>query len=586
MSIDKTKENLKELIADEGNRVIALSGKWGTGKSYLWKSVQEDAGLDSVKDALYISLFGIRDISQLKVKLVQGALADPNGSGKIMQWINDSWQRWGKPLRALKANASDVIDELALLAVPKILNERFIVLDDIERKHDKLDISEVMGFIDEYTQKHKARFLLILNSDQLADKTMWDTLREKIIDYEVVLNTSPEEAFLIALEAHPCVYAPSVSDAVKKCSITNIRIIQKIIRAVNRLLANRGVLNDATLARVIPSTVLLGAIHYRGIPDGPDAKFVLSFNIDSHQQAKEFKGKMGADRTQRDRLEDQWALLMGRLNIPNCDEFEAVANSFFETGLIEEGKLKFVIDRYVAEAMADSTRQRVEDFIYKITWNPEISDHELLLQAEALIPEMHTMDPYYLTSVHATVSQLPEGKPVAERMIERWLENYREHETSRFEGDYILNRGLHPKIAEEFEADKARIYPALSLLDVCKRVEQKGNPEDRDEKTMKLSTPEQFENEIRALSGKDLQTFMMKNFEFYSNRERFAYPFGMAMENFVLACRTICKKNDDLKRANLIRHLFDRYASSSDLLDESGLPATPLEATRNRLKQH
>lgn len=568
MSITDTKTNLEQLINDDDNRVLALSGKWGTGKSYLWRSIQQDTEVQSAKEALYVSLFGIRDINQLKIKLVQGALADPNGSGKVMQWINDGWQRWGKTVKALKANASDVIDELALLSVPKVLNERFIVLDDIERKHEKLDISEVMGFIDEYVQKHKARFLLILNSDQLADKTIWDTLREKIIDYEVVLATSPEEAFHIALETNPCVYSPAVRDAVKKCSITNIRIIQKIIRALNRLLAGRGTLNDATLARIIPSTVLLGAIHYRGIPNGPDAPFIVSFNIDSHHQAKDFKIKKGIEFTELDSLKDQWALLLERLNIRITDELEVVVSLFFETGLLDESKLKVVLDRYVAETKADSARQQLEEFIHKITWNPEVSDLELLEQAEQLISEVHTVDPYYLTSVHATISQLPNGEDVADRMIAHWLEKYEEHGPTGIEDDLSLSRELHPKIAQEFEAIKSQTYSALSLLDVCKRVELKGNPDDRDEETMKRSTPEQFENEIRALTGQDLKTFMMKNFEFYSHRERFAYSFGLAMDNFVLACRSICNKNDDPKRANLIRHLFDRYASSSDLQDD------------------
>lgn len=72
------------------------------------------------------------------------------------------------------------INDIGLLLAPAMLRNKVIVLDDIERKHAKLNVEEVMGFIDEFTQRHGARIVLILNSDQLADKEMWDTLREKV----------------------------------------------------------------------------------------------------------------------------------------------------------------------------------------------------------------------------------------------------------------------------------------------------------------------------------------------------------------------------------------------------------------------
>ena len=39
MSLEKTKEHLLKLLGDADNKVIALSGKWGTGKTHLWGEV-------------------------------------------------------------------------------------------------------------------------------------------------------------------------------------------------------------------------------------------------------------------------------------------------------------------------------------------------------------------------------------------------------------------------------------------------------------------------------------------------------------------------------------------------------------------
>jgi archaellum biogenesis ATPase FlaH len=192
MSIEKTKTNLQELIADDTNRVIALSGKWGTGKSYLWDSIKASNADETVQEALYVSLFGIKDISQLKIKLVQSAMAYSDGKAKIKKRVLGAWKFAEKGLKFINLKNSPSLDELALMAVPKMLNETFIVIDDIERKHRDLDVRQIMGFIDEYTKIHKARFLLILNSDELEDKEAWETLREKSIDHELALEADRE----------------------------------------------------------------------------------------------------------------------------------------------------------------------------------------------------------------------------------------------------------------------------------------------------------------------------------------------------------------------------------------------------------
>lgn len=49
------------------------------------------------------------------------------------------------------------------------------------------------------------------------------------------------------------------------CGLTDIRIIRKVIRAASKILAEHAPLPDNVLSRVIPSTVLLSATHYRVI---------------------------------------------------------------------------------------------------------------------------------------------------------------------------------------------------------------------------------------------------------------------------------------------------------------------------------
>ncbi len=66
----KPKKQLIELLENADNKVIALSGRWGTGKTHLWNEVKTEFKDVKVQKALYVSLFGLSSIDQIKRKLI------------------------------------------------------------------------------------------------------------------------------------------------------------------------------------------------------------------------------------------------------------------------------------------------------------------------------------------------------------------------------------------------------------------------------------------------------------------------------------------------------------------------------------
>lgn len=248
MSLKLTKKHLKRLLSEEENRVIALSGKWGTGKTHLWNEIKNESKNEKINKALYASLFGHSSIDQVKRKLIESTLpfVESNNSAfdslkRILRIGVKAGSQHFKVLSALN-------DVNLTLAAPFVLREMVIVLDDIERKHQNLGIDEVLGFIDEYTNQHDTRFILILNEDELEQQKFWQTFREKVIDQEIKLVTKPEEAFKIAIELTPTEYEAALKQAIITCELTNIRIISKIIKAANRILGSH-TLETSILAR-------------------------------------------------------------------------------------------------------------------------------------------------------------------------------------------------------------------------------------------------------------------------------------------------------------------------------------------------
>jgi len=59
--------------------------------------------------------------------------------------------------------------------------------------------------------------------------------------------------------------------------INNIRVIRRVCQVVAKFLGKYSHLEESAIAHVVPSTVLLTAIHYRALPDGH--RFLISRHI-------------------------------------------------------------------------------------------------------------------------------------------------------------------------------------------------------------------------------------------------------------------------------------------------------------------
>lgn len=157
MTIKQAKTQLISLINNVDLKVFALVGAWGTGKTHLWNEIRAESHDEIIQGARYVSLFGLKDINQLKLKVVQSALPVGGDSNSLTEALMTTWKTGVDALKKVHAGFS-ALDELALVAVPVALRNRFVVIDDIERKHASLSVDEVLGFVDEYSQNFGARF--------------------------------------------------------------------------------------------------------------------------------------------------------------------------------------------------------------------------------------------------------------------------------------------------------------------------------------------------------------------------------------------------------------------------------------------
>ena len=568
MTLKSAKAHLVQLLADHDNKVIALTGKWGTGKSHLWREVKSASTDEAVKGALYVSLFGLSDMNQVKLKVVQSALPSAEKNSAAWGNVRVGMEVARKVLTSLHKGFS-ALDELAMLAVPSLLKNKVIVLDDIERKHDKLSIDEVLGFIDEFTQQHGARFVLILNSDRLDDRKVWDTLREKVVDQEIRLNTSTSEAFDIAIGLAPSPYGDRIRAAAEGCGLTNIRIIRKVIKAVNRILGMRSDLSDALLSRVVPSTVLLAAVHYKGIEDGPDFEFVLAQGTPSDWGAFFEKDKVEDDESKR---KSKWKLLLNELGIHGCDDYELLVIEFLQSGLFDASAVTAIIDRYTTENDAMGARNDVNKFFERLTWDHRLTEADLLAQAKELAPRVHLIDVYNFTSLHEAVEELPDGHAMAAAMLNGWIAAFKAKNFDDFDDRNSFSRKVHPAIQAEFDAIKDNAQAKMTVFDACEFIVKNSGWGPRQELAMKAATVADFETVIKTIDIKGLQLFMRRMLEMTMQSGTYQSNFGHAMDRFSEACKNLVQDPASGRLGKLIKSLF-ADSKMSHLVEQPALRA-------------
>lgn len=573
MSLEKTQKQLVDLLHKSDNSVIALSGKWGTGKTHLWNEVQSASHDAKVQAALYVSLFGLSSVDQIKRKLMEVAIPGADEYGGTFDVVKN-FVKVGIKAASEHYKALAALNDLnVLLMAPVVLREKLIVIDDIERKHDKLGIDEVLGFIDEYSKQFKVRFVLVLNDDQLSSmgeqEKLWATFREKVIDEEIRLLTTPQEAFSIAVKLWPSKYKEALKEAVATCGLTNIRIVGKVVKATNQILADRD-LTSAIQARIVPSIVLFSAIHYRGLEDGPDFQFALGI-------ANSYWSGFGLDKndkpTEQEEREDRWKMLMDELGIHACDDFERVLVEFLESGLFDGDQVQAIIDRYVNEAQQIQTSERARAFINRAIWDHRASEIDLLMQAKEFPQIASQLDPFLVTELHSVLCDFAGGQALADNLIQAWIDSFHAKGTQVSNDDNPFGNPLHPDIQSAWNAVGESVQAQTTVVEACNYIIEHNGWGTMQEIAMKRATAADFESAIRDMDVGALPQFMRRLMQMRLQRATYDAHFGHATERFVEACRTIANDQapGSIRLARLIRRLFANTALAAEL----GAPASP-----------
>lgn len=168
---------------------IMFDGKWGIGKTkYIMDSISEK------ENVYYISLFGKKDINVFYQELYYLLLSKSkvrlkkvlNKIGKI----NFSQFGFNISIPLISDIFESIQEEL------KLTSNITIIMDDLERMKDDLDIKEVFGFVDSITKKEGIKVVLVASSDNFSDETKkkFEEYTEKSLNRIYKISTYSKDA--------------------------------------------------------------------------------------------------------------------------------------------------------------------------------------------------------------------------------------------------------------------------------------------------------------------------------------------------------------------------------------------------------
>lgn len=196
-NVERLEQKFLDLITNESNFAVALTGDWGIGKTEFWKAFRDkNENILKGNKYAYVSLFGIDSLESLKLAIAtevhKTAESDSVLDTDITKTLKEVFSFVGGGSSSATTGdfrfGINIGNKLVTNLMMAHLKNTLVCLDDIERKSANLPISEVIGLINYLKNERNCQVVMLLNNEESEDREYFDKHKEKVFDEILVLD--------------------------------------------------------------------------------------------------------------------------------------------------------------------------------------------------------------------------------------------------------------------------------------------------------------------------------------------------------------------------------------------------------------
>ncbi|MEM5299895.1 P-loop NTPase fold protein [Burkholderia sp. JPY481] len=367
MSKATIEQVVTNFIGDTTPGVLAVTGPWGVGKTFLLKQIIDSfRSTNGLRKYAYASTFGVQSVSEIRTTLLAKTRKLPFEGDAIRGMrgrVEEQAER--RNLRAAVNALREMIPwggkhlVVALEAIAgSMIGDTVVVLDDLERSGGNLTIEQVMGLASDLKEQGRCKVILIFNEDKLIGdaRVAYERLAEKVVDQKLEFALDVPEAIDIGLASdapmRDLLIAPLTA-----LEVSNIRVIKKVEAAARMLDQLIGARSQRVRQQTATAIAVFACSLYergRGFPP-PDE--LVRYNRLTH--------RMGRDRAGSENVEAQeWIGLLEACQYSATDDFDMAVLEAMKRGYVAGTD----IDAQARSLDAVANREQLEK-IFSDAWN-------------------------------------------------------------------------------------------------------------------------------------------------------------------------------------------------------------------------
>lgn len=252
-------------------------------------------------------------------------------------------------------------------------------------------------------------------------------------------------------------------------------------------------------------------------------------------------------------------MLLNKLGIHGVDAYEEIMQQFLQSGLLDVDRLKELFESYKKEDANVEALAKQNKFFKAFWWNTRQSESDLLVMARDLLTYIDVFGPDSISDIVSVIEMLGDAV-LAKQFLDAWLQaidtrpEYQNMNEVPFD---ISLRKYHPDVIIKMNAIRDKQHPPLTVLETAERIIDNSSWGERERYTLRNSTIQQYEEELKQLTGDLLRRFLSIHLEWARRHEPYDENFKIGTDNFMAACLNIYSATPNTRLSKIIFRTFE-----------------------------